>query len=64
MGGDVESVLKDVGISEEDAAPSQPASERVWLHCNIGGRVDEKKIQGKEDGDEVRRCAGAERLLG
>ena len=31
MGGDVEDVLKDVGL----ATPA-PSDDRVWLHCNVG----------------------------
>ena len=27
--------------------------DRVWLHCNVGGRLDEDKAKDKEEGEEV-----------
>ncbi len=61
VGGDVESVLKEVGLTEDEPAPSRAGElprkgvrgdkARVWLHCNVGGRVDEKRkvaVQGDE----------------
>jgi hypothetical protein len=49
MGGDVESVLKEVGLAE-DGTQSQgnkegQGEERVWLHCIVGGKLDEKKSE-------------------
>ena len=61
MGGDVESVLKEVGLAEDGDATSTSSGpggsgvgdkgkeERVWLHCIVGGKLDEKK---PEAGDE------------
>lgn len=56
MGGDVESVLKEVGLAEDESLPSGSGKmgegvkeERVWLHCIVGGKLDEKK---PETGDE------------
>ena len=58
VGGDVESVLKEVGLTEDDSTPANgndsPGNSRVWLHCNVGGRMDEKPVKPKEEGDEVR----------
>lgn len=66
MGGDVESVLKEVGLAEDVPAQSdgeggagtggsgrgkKEVEERVWLHCIVGGRADEKKPEdvGEEE---------------
>lgn len=63
MGGDVESVLKEVGLAEDGDTTSTSRTgsggsgvgdkgkgeERVWLHCIVGGKLDEKK---PEAGDE------------
>lgn len=62
----MESVLKQVGLAEDDSAESDGGSpgrkrgkgkgkgkERVWLHCNVGGSIDEKVSKAKEEGDEV-----------
>lgn len=47
MGGDVESVLKEVGFAEDgtqrQGAKEGQGEERVWLHCIVGGKLDEKK---------------------
>jgi len=51
MGGDVESVLKDVGLTED----GEVGEERVWLHCIVGGRLDEKKSDEVEE-EEVSTC--------
>ncbi|ORX37232.1 hypothetical protein BD324DRAFT_650838 [Kockovaella imperatae] len=84
VGGDVESVLKDVGFQDDEpereterkgsagettasrlrsrsrgprghASPERKIrdKERVWLHCNVGGRLDEDKDKEKEDGEET-----------
>ena len=53
VGGDVESVLKEVGLTEDDSTTTN-GNDRVWLHCNVGGRMDEKPVKPKEEGDEVR----------
>jgi hypothetical protein len=45
MGGDVESVLKDVGLTEDESI----GEERVWLHCIVGARLDEKKSDEVEE---------------
>lgn len=55
MGGDVESVLKEVGLAEDESSGSTMGSkssgekkqeeERVWLHCIVGGKLDEKKVE-------------------
>jgi hypothetical protein len=54
MGGDVESVLKEVGLTEENGhshgKDEGVKEERVWLHCIVGGKLDEKKEE--EDSDE------------
>ena len=39
MGADVGSVLKEVGLAEDEGV----GEERVWLHCIVGARLDEKK---------------------
>lgn len=59
VGGDVESVLKDVGLAEEDedepgegnVRKRDSAAERVWLHCVVGAKVEDAP---KEQEDEVR----------
>ena len=55
MGGDVESVLKDVGLAEDgsEAQKGVKGEERVWLHCIVGARLDEKKSDEPEE-EEVR----------
>jgi hypothetical protein len=58
VGGDVESVLKDVGLAEEDEADEQEkrkrasGADRAWLHCVVGAKVEDKQA---EPDDEVRR---------
>lgn len=53
MGGDVESVLKEVGLADDEGAGpgrgkgKQVEEDRAWLHCIVGGRLDEKQ---KQDG--------------
>ena len=71
MGGDVESVLKEVGLAEDGDSGTGSGSgsgtgtgkngrmagdkeERVWLHCIVGGKLDEKKPEAGDD-EEVRR---------
>ena len=67
MGGDVESVLKEVGLAEDEGTGSGPnggmaggdkggkgGDERVWLHCIVGGKLDEKKPEAEEE--EVGPC--------
>lgn len=64
MGGDVESVLKQVGLAEDEGSESsggqgekgkkKQEDERVWLHCIVGGKLDEKKA---EEGDEEEVCS-------
>jgi hypothetical protein len=51
MGGDVESVLKDVGLAEDgsEAKIGEKGEERVWLHCIVGARLDEKKSDEPEE---------------
>lgn len=70
MSGDVESVLKDVGLAEDDPAEGGDgdlsgekgkARGRVWLHCNVGGRVEEKNVKHADEGDEVSRHTEDER---
>ena len=68
VGGDVESVLREVGLQDEDDAgksnndpggAKQKAGkekERVWLHCNVGPKMEDVKGKAKEDGEEVRFC--------
>jgi hypothetical protein len=48
MGADVGSVLKEVGLTEDEGV----GEERVWLHCIVGARLDEKKSDEVEE-DEV-----------
>jgi hypothetical protein len=57
MGGDVESVLKDVGLAEDglQGAKDGTQEERVWLHCIVGARLDEKKPDVVEE-EEVCSC--------
>ena len=50
MGTDVESVLKDVGLAEGGEGQPTEGGERVWLHCVVGGKVEEKP---KGDEEEV-----------
>lgn len=45
MGADVGSVLKDVGLTEDEGV----GEERVWLHCIVGARLDEKKSDEVEE---------------
>jgi len=49
MGGDVESVLKDVGLTDD----GKVGEERVWLHCIVGGRLDEKKSDEVEEEEVI-----------
>jgi hypothetical protein len=49
VGGDVEEVLKEVGLGEDEQPNEQgggregkKAAERVWLHCNVGGEIGAK----------------------
>lgn len=62
VGGDVESVLKDVGLAEEDEEESRSGSvprgngkrkdsagERVWLHCVVGAKVEETPKEQEEE---------------
>lgn len=53
MGGDVESVLKEVGLTEENGhshgKDEGVKEERVWLHCIVGGKLDEKKEEEASD---------------
>ena len=49
MGADVGSVLKEVGLTEDEGV----GEERVWLHCIVGARLDEKKSDEVEE-EEVR----------
>jgi hypothetical protein len=82
VGGDVESVLKEVGLADDEddedagigsgtrAGPAgkekgrgkgkdrEGKEERVWLHCNVGARMDVKKEEDKEE-EEV--SAGSDR---
>lgn len=57
VGGDVESVLKDVGLAEDDETAGgtmkKKEAERVWLHCNVGGV--EMKGKERDSADEVSR---------
>jgi len=50
VGTDVESVLKDVGLAEGGEGQPTEGGERVWLHCVVGGKVEEKP---KGDEEEV-----------
>lgn len=75
MGGELESVLKEVGLSdntEGDDAPmtgtsansggratgaspktAKPAEEpKVWLHCNVGPRMDVKEEKAEDESAE------------
>jgi hypothetical protein len=45
MGADVGSVLKEVGLTEDEGV----GEERVWLHCIVGARLDEKKSDEVEE---------------
>ena len=45
MGADVGSVLKEVGLAEDEGV----GEERVWLHCIVGARLDEKKSDEVEE---------------
>jgi len=45
MGADVGSVLKEVGLAEDEGV----GEERVWLHCIVGARLDEKKSDEDEE---------------
>ncbi|RSH90943.1 hypothetical protein EHS25_010119 [Saitozyma podzolica] len=90
VGGDVESVLKEVGLADdeddndEDAGigpgtRADPAGkekgkgkdregkgkeDRVWLHCNVGARMDVKKEEDKEEEEPVApRRRGFDALL-
>jgi len=56
MGGDVESVLKDVGLTEDESI----GEERVWLHCIVGARLDEKKSDEVEE-EEVSPLLGVDK---
>lgn len=51
MGTDVESVLKDVGLAEEEdeREGKGEGGERVWLHCVVGGKVEDKVQEGEEE---------------
>ena len=50
MGTDVESVLKDVGLAEgEEEGKEGEGGERVWLHCVVGAKVEEKAKEGEEE---------------
>ena len=78
VGGDVESVLKDVGLAEDEPRPGGPdaasgngkgmgkgrAGERVWLHCNVGGRADDKASKVRDEADEVGFFRGHEEMGG
>lgn len=58
MGSDVGNVLKDVGLAEEaegDASGTKDnGGARIWLHCVVGAKVEEKT---EEKGEEVGRIA-------
>jgi len=70
MGADVGSVLKEVGLTEDEGV----GEERVWLHCIVGARLDEKKSDDVEEeevcpliihcGEKlmVAECSKAERI--
>ena len=63
VGRDVESVLKDVGLAEEEdgeegemagsghftTAAKKEGAGRVWLHCVVGGKTEEPESGVKED---------------
>jgi hypothetical protein len=63
VGRDVESVLKDVGLAEEEegeeremggsgrftTTAKKDAAGRVWLHCVVGGKAEEPDGGVKED---------------
>lgn len=59
VGGDVESVLKDVGLAEEDEEDNSgrkgsvrrkdSGGERVWLHCVVGAKVEDTPKEQEEE---------------
>lgn len=53
MGSDVESVLKDVGLAEEDSGDSERVPDkggaRIWLHCVVGAKVEDKQDEKEEE---------------
>lgn len=58
MGGDVEEVLKDVGLGEDETEGDSPNGERessrkeeakVFLHCTVGGLEGEAERRKEED---------------
>ncbi|ORY30538.1 hypothetical protein BCR39DRAFT_528610 [Naematelia encephala] len=57
LGGDVESVLKDAGLSEdpdETDGKTDGEGSRVWLHCIVGGpEKDKSKVVDGAEEDEV-----------
>ena len=56
MGSDVGNVLKDVGLAEEEeegTASKDKGGARIWLHCVVGAKVEERTEEKEE---EVRAC--------
>ncbi|WWD18638.1 hypothetical protein CI109_103091 [Kwoniella shandongensis] len=70
VGGEMESVLKDVGLGEEDDDGAQKESrkregsgqERVWLHCIVGGK-EEQTTKEEEDVPAAPQRRGFDVLL-
>ena len=56
MGSDVGNVLKDVGLAEEEeegTGSKDKGGARIWLHCVVGAKVEERTEEREE---EVRAC--------
>jgi hypothetical protein len=53
MGSDVGNVLKDVGLAEEeegdDARSGDGGGARIWLHCVVGAKVEDKTEDKEEE---------------
>ena len=63
MGSDVGNVLKDVGLAEEERADDAEAKEkggaRIWLHCVVGAKVEEKTDDKEEEVCHLAFCTEA-----
>lgn len=73
MGGDVEEVLKDVGLAEgeDDAAETGRGRKdreeaKVFLHCTVGPKEGEAERRAEEDEvsfKSVEACSEGRRIL-
>lgn len=69
MGGDVEEVLKDVGLAEGDEEDhdvrdtdgkregKRKEEAKVFLHCTVGGK--EGEVEKRDEEDEVSRLGSS-----